>query len=143
MNLDKLTNKTREALVNAQQLAISGKNSEIRNLHVLAALFSQTDGLIPSVLEKLGVNRKLFGDQLTRALAELPKVSDNSSGVYHSGEFSTLLADAAKHAESMQDEYVSVEHLLLAMFNGSGTTAEKLLQGAGITSDKVREKESK
>ncbi len=138
MNMEKLTTKTREALMAAHDLAVSNGNTELRNLHVLAALVRQENGLVPSILEKLGVNRQLFEGQLEQALAALPRVGGGSSQeVYNSREFSTLLIDAAKQAESMQDEFVSVEHLLLAMFQANGTTAADLLDRAGLTADKV------
>ena len=123
MNMEKLTNKSREALLEAQNLAVGNRNTELRILHVLASLMRQEDGLVPSILEKLGVNRQLFSHQVDDALAKLPSVQGGEQQVYQSREFSTLLADAAKQAESMQDEYISVEHLLLAMFQATGSGA--------------------
>ncbi|MBE6391387.1 MAG: ATP-dependent chaperone ClpB [Lentisphaerae bacterium] len=137
MNLDKLTNKSREALLNSRQIALELKNNELRVLHVLAALLADDNGLIPSIFEKCGVSRELFANALQKALTELPRVSGNSGGdLYNSREFSELLNDAAKHAENMKDEYISVEHLLLAMFN-SRNQAKELLEKSGVTSDKV------
>ena len=137
MNLDKLTNKSREALLNSRQIALELKNNELRVLHVLAALLADDNGLIPSIFEKCGVSRELFANALQKALTELPRVSGNSGGeFYNSREFSELLNDAAKHAENMKDEYISVEHLLLAMFN-SRNQAKELLEKSGVTSDKV------
>ena len=125
MNLEKLTNKTREALLAAQNIAMENSNSELRNLHVLAALARQDDGLVPSILEKLGVNRQLFDKQIDQALGTLPRVSGQQE-VYQSREFSALLVDADKQDASMPDEYVSVEHVLLAMFKATGGTAYAL-----------------
>ena len=136
MNLEKLTNKSREALVNAQQLAVSGNNSELRALHLLGALVRQEGGLASSILEKLGVNRNLFASQVDSALAALPKVSGGGQ-LYQSHEFSALLNDAGAIADEMQDEYISVEHLFLALFKASGSEAEALLTKAGLTSEKV------
>ena len=136
MNLEKLTNKTREALVNAQQTAIDNGNSELKALHVLAALVRQEGGLASSILEKLGVNRQLFSNQIDSALAALPKVSGGGQ-LYQSQEFNRLLNDAGKIAESMHDEYISVEHLFLALFKAAGSEAETLLTKAGLTADKV------
>ena len=136
MNLEKLTNKTREALVGAQQIAVENSHNELRDIHVLAALVRQEDGLIPSILEKLGVNRRLFAEQLDRALGELPRVNGSGGQIYNSGEFSSLLNDAARQAGTMHDEYISVEHLLLAMFN-SANSARKLLEHSGVTAEKV------
>ena len=136
MNLEKLTNKTREALVNAQQTAIDNGNSELKALHVLAALVKQEGGLASSILEKLGVNRQLFQNQIDAALAALPKVSGGGQ-LYQSQEFNRLLNDAGNIADTMHDEYISVEHLFLALFKAAGSEAETLLAKAGLTADKV------
>lgn len=123
MNLEKLTNKSREALMAARDLAIGNSNTELRNLHLLAALVRQEDGLVPSLLEKLGINRRLFDTQIDQALGQLPRVEGGNQELYQSREFSTLLIDAGKQAEAMQDEYISVEHLFLALFEAPGTAA--------------------
>ncbi len=137
MNLEKLTNKSREALMAARDLAIANSNTELRNLHLLAALVRQEDGLVPSLLEKLGINRRLFDTQIDQALGQLPRVEGGNQELYQSREFSTLLIDAGKQAEAMQDEYISVEHLFLALFEAPGTAAAELLTKAGLTADKV------
>ena len=136
MNLEKLTNKSREALMNAQQLAVAGSNSELRALHLLGSLVRQEDGLAGSILEKLGIDRRLFTKQVDAALAELPKVSGNGQ-LYQSNEFSQVLNDAGAIADGMQDEYISVEHLFLALFKATGSEAEKALNKAGLTYEKV------
>jgi len=139
MNLEKLTNKSREALVNAQQLAIERGNTELVALHLLAALVRQEGGLTGSILEKLGINRQLFEQQLDEALNALPRVEGTSAGqLAQSREFSELLVNAGRIAEEMHDEYLSVEHLLLAVFKSNASSAAKqLLERVGITSDKV------
>ncbi len=138
MNMEKMTTKTREALMAAHNIAIENHNTELRNLHVLAALLDQQDGLIPSIFEKLGINARIFASQLEQALKALPHVDDSQGQeVYNSREFSALLVEAGKQAETMQDEYVSVEHLLLAMSKATGTGAYDLLAKAGITTDRI------
>ena len=139
MNLEKLTTKSREALVNAQQLAIDHGHTELVALHVLAALVQQEGGLTGSILEKLGVNRRLFEQQLDEALNALPRVEGASAGqLAQSREFSELLINAGRIADEMHDEYLSVEHLLLAVFKSGGSSAAKqLLERVGINSDKV------
>ena len=102
MNLEKLTNKSREALVNSQQIATDNNNSELKALHVLAALVRQEGGLASSILEKLGINRQLFSNQVDSALAQLPKVSGNGQ-LYQSQEFNVLLNDAGAIADEMSD----------------------------------------
>ena len=138
MNMEKLTTKSREALMAAHNLAVENSNTELRNIHVLAALLRQEDGLVPSILEKLGINRRLFENQVDQALSELPRVSGSQAQeIYNSREFSALLVEAARQAEAMQDEYISVEHLFLAMFAASGSSAAELLSKAGLTADRV------
>ncbi len=138
MNMEKMTNRTREALMAAQQLAVSNHNTELKNIHVLAALADQQDGLIPSIIEKLGISKSLFKSNLDEALKAQPKVvSDSGQDVYNSREFSMLLTEAAKQAEAMKDEYVSVEHLFLAMFANPNSSVTPLLNKSGITSDRV------
>ena len=136
MNMEKMTNKTREALVNAQQLAIEHQNNELRVLHVLAALLRDPEGLVASIVGKLGVSSSLFIQNVEQALRQLPRVQGGDQQLYQSGEFSALLVEAARQAEAMQDEYISVEHLLLAMFRGN-SDAKKCLENAGLTADKV------
>ncbi len=137
MNLEKLTNKSREALMSARDLAVAASNTELRNLHLLAALVRQQDGFVPSLLEKIGIKGSLFNTQIDQALGKLPRVDGGNQELYQSREFSTLLVDAGKQAESMQDEYISVEHLFLAMFEAPNSSAGELLAKAGLTSDKV------
>ncbi|MGE4565644.1 MAG: ATP-dependent chaperone ClpB [Victivallaceae bacterium] len=136
MNTEKFTTKTREALSSAYNLAVANNNTELKNLHVLAALLQDGDGLAASILERLGVSRPLFTNKVNDALNRLPKVSGGGQEVYNSREFSRLLVDAAKQAETMKDEFVSVEHLLLALA-ADGGEASALLSGAGINTDKI------
>ena len=138
INIEKFTTRSREALMAAQQTAVEYKNSELVPLHLLSALFHQENGLVSSIIEKLGVALQLFGSRLDAALRELPHLSGDVSGqLTQSREFSTLLNDAAAISSEMHDEYVSVEHLLLAMFKNPTSGAYKLLAGSGIEQNKV------
>ena len=140
INFEKLTNKSREALMAAQQSAIEHHNTEIAALHLLDALFHQQDGLVPSIIEKLGVNRSIFESRLGEALNNLPRLSgDVSHQLSQSREFSTLINDSFSIAGEMHDEYVSVEHLLLAMFKAPNSGACKLLASCGIENSRVLE----
>ncbi len=137
MNPDKLTNKSREALLNSRQIAVSRHHNELRVLHVLAALLADDNGLVRSIFDKCGINCAIFENALNTALTELPRISGDGAGdIYNSREFSELLSDASRHAENMKDEYISVEHLLLAVFN-SKSRARELLENAGATQDRV------
>ncbi len=135
MNSEKFTNRTREALNQAYSLAVEHSNTELKEIHVLAALLKQEDGIAGSMLEKMGVNKKLFAGKVDDAISRLPKVQ-NAGEVYNSGGFSRFLTDAARQAENMGDEFVSVEHLLLAMASGNSEAA-KVLADAGATPDRI------
>ena len=137
MNIEKFTNKSREVLMNAQHTAESADHTELRPLHLLSALLEDRDGLFSSILEKLGVNRELLSSKTASALAELPRVEGhNMQQVSMTREFSTVLNDAMKKAGEMGDEYVSVEHLVLALAGNPGKVAD-LLNSAGVTADKI------
>ena len=135
MNIEKFTNKSKEALLASQTIAQEYQNSELLNLHLLAALLKQTDGLTPSIIEKLGLSTQLFEKKVTDELAKLPKVS-GAAELYQSKEFANLLQTAMKEAAAMHDEYVSVEHLLLAMLNG-GSSSEKVFAEYAVNKDKM------
>ena len=137
MNMDKFTNKSREALVNSHQLAQSSGNTELKALHLLAALLGDGDGLCSSILEKCGVAKNLFSGKLTTALAGLPRLENRQQAeVVQSREFSMTLNRAMQYAQEMKDEYVSVEHLLLGIL-AEGGDAAALLNESGITGEKV------
>ena len=136
MNMDKLTNKTREALTGARQIALERRNTELKTIHVLAALLKDENGLAGSILGRMGIDRRLFGGKVEAALDRLPRMQSAGQELYNSNEVLTLIADAAKTAESMQDEYISVEHLLLAMFK-SRSEAAAVLEQSGIDADKM------
>ena len=124
MNMEKFTNKSREALMEAQNCAVKLNNNELRALHLLYALLNQKEGLTSSIVAKLGINSSLLSEQLRSELEKLPKVSGNQGQIYTSGEFSGLLTHAFEKAEEMGDEYVSCEHLLMGILNGSNSSAE-------------------
>ena len=135
MNPEKFTTKAREALQSACQLVTAQSGNEIRNLHLLAAMVRQPDGLTPAILERLGVNLSLFEGKITHALNALPRVS-NPGELYNSGEFNRLLIDAERQMQQMKDEYLSVEHLLLALSSDGGVCG-KLLSEAGASPEKI------
>ena len=137
MNMEKFTNKSREALMEAQSCALRMSHNELRAIHLLHALLSQQEGLTTSIVTKLGVNVPLLTDQVERELNALPRVGNNQGQIYSSGEFSSVLTRAAEKAEEMSDEYISCEHLLMGILNGSGSSAEKVLNHAGVTCEKV------
>jgi ATP-dependent Clp protease ATP-binding subunit ClpB len=134
MNAQKFTLKSQEALQAMQALAEEYGHQEIRDLHLLAALLRQSDSLVLPALQKLEVNlSKLTGD-LENALAKLPRVS--GSQVYLSQEVLDVMHQAEKDADKLQDDYISLEHLLLALLE-KGKEAGKLLKSMGASPDKL------
>ncbi len=139
MNIEKFTTRSKEALMAAQQMAAQLGNPELRPVHLLSALLSQTDGLIVSLLQPLGINPGVLQARVTEAVNALPRVSGAGSGsgqVGTSREFGEVLNDAAAEAEKMGDEYVSVEHLFLALAN-HGAKAAEILKSVGATPEKI------
>ena len=136
MNIEKFTNKSKEALILAQQHAQELGNPEITSLHLLNALLQQNDGLIPSLIEKMGLSKSIFRNAVTEALNKLPKVQGTDTELYQSKDFSQVMQSAMKKAAEMHDDYISVEHLFLAILENGGKAAE-ILKESGISADKV------
>ncbi|MDD4317906.1 MAG: ATP-dependent chaperone ClpB [Victivallaceae bacterium] len=136
MNNEKFTNKSREALIAAQNRAIESGHQELSGLHLLNALVEQENGLLPSLLKRLQVDVPKLTIEINRELDKIPAVSGSgASQVYQSREFSQILIAAGKLAVEMKDEYVSVEHLTLGIIGTSGK-AQSLLAARGV--DKER-----
>ena len=102
MNIEKFTNKSKEALLASQTIAQEYQNAELLNLHLLYALLKQADGLAPSIIEKLGLSCQLFEKKVVDELAKLPKVS-GAVELYQSKEFSALLKTAMKEAGELYE----------------------------------------
>lgn len=135
MNIEKFTNKSKEALMLAQQNAHQNGNAEITSLHLLDALLNQNDGLVPSLIEKMGLSKSIFRNSVNDAVSKLPKVQ-GAADLYQSRDFAQVLQTAMKKASDMHDDYVSVEHLFLAILENGGKAAE-ILKNSGISADKV------
>ena len=111
---EKLTLKAQEAVVRAQELALEKGNSQIDPLHLLAALLTESDGIVGPILEKLGVNRGQLDKTVQAELGHFAKVSGGAQP-QGSRELNQVLETAQREADAMKDEYVSTEHLLLAL----------------------------
>ncbi|MEM8781348.1 MAG: ATP-dependent chaperone ClpB [Planctomycetota bacterium] len=136
MNLNNLTEKSREALQAAQGLAAQLGHQALDNEHLLLALVQQQAGLLPRLLDKLERPADLVANELQRALDKKPKVSGTgATQVGATASFQKLLADAEQHATQMTDEFVSIEHLVLALFDQPEHTAAKVLTDLGVTKD--------
>ncbi len=138
MNANKYTQKTLEAVQNAQTLAIEYENQALEPQHLLCAAANQKEGLIPQLLQKLGVDPAAFAEEARRLVAALPHVTGTGrepGKIYISAAADQLLTRAEKKAEEMKDEYVSVEHLFLALLEDDGP-AGRLLSRYGIDRQK-------
>jgi len=137
MNFQKFTIKSQEAVQNAQEIAASYGNQSIEPEHLLAALVQDSEGVIVPILQKIGANINYVKIKVSEAVEKLPKVSGAGVGNQHIGQNLAQLFDVAlKEAQSLKDEYVSTEHLLLALVSGK-STAVQLLMGQGVTKDQI------
>jgi ATP-dependent Clp protease ATP-binding subunit ClpB len=134
---DKFTVKAQEAVQAATNLALEHGNAELTPLHLLAALMEDRDGIIVPVLQKVGVPTEQLLSQTKEALARFPKVGGGSSQPGLSSALQKALDSAFKVAEDFKDEYVSTEHLLLALTEQKGDGAQLLLASFGATHDSV------
>ncbi|MFO7659302.1 MAG: Clp protease N-terminal domain-containing protein, partial [Candidatus Cloacimonadaceae bacterium] len=135
MNLQRFTIKAQEMLQLAQQQAVDHGHQEIGELHLLQAMLGQEDSLVRPVLQKLEVSVSQLDDKLQQALAKLPKVQGGSQQ-YLSQSALNIMNQAEKEAEKLQDEYISLEHILLALVHKGKETAQ-LLSSVGVTPDKI------
>jgi len=137
MNPESFTFKTREALDTALQSALTGGHPEISPFHLLKALLEQENGLLSTLLDSVAVDRQVFHDAVTTALNKLPAASGQTlSQPILSRDSATILDEAAKTQKRMKDEYLSVEHLLLAM-SSAGTDCKKLFTESGLTEQTI------
>jgi ATP-dependent Clp protease ATP-binding subunit ClpB len=134
---DKLTVKAQEALQRANELASEHGNSELVPIHVLTALAEDREGIVPPVLEKIGVAVQGLLAEAKRELERLPKVSGGSYQAALSAAADRLLDDAFKEAANFKDEYVSTEHLLLAVSRLPRDPAQELLTRHGANYDAI------
>jgi ATP-dependent Clp protease ATP-binding subunit ClpB len=132
MRTDRFTQKATEAIVSAQQLAESEGHAQLEVAHLLLVLAEQPDGVVPAILNRIGVQPGAVADGLRQELAKLPKVSGDTQ-LQLSSEARRVLTDAHAIAERMKDEYVSTEHLLLAALEAGDSTAARIMQHAGVT----------
>ena len=137
MNLNQFTQKSVEAVQAAQQMASARQNQQIEQEHLLLALLEQKEGLIPQLMQKAGVEPAALGQKLTAAVERLPQVSGSGAGqMYLSRDLEQALNEAEKIAREMHDEYTSVEHLMLGLFEKTDDTLRSLFREAGLTKEK-------
>jgi ATP-dependent Clp protease ATP-binding subunit ClpB len=140
MDLNRFTEKSQEALRNAQALAVRRNHQGVDVEHVLAALFSEPEGLAATLLTGAGIAPTAVREQVEGELNKIPQVSGPGVGAqqpYLTQRLARLLTQAEDEAKGLKDEYVSVEHLLLAMLGESGGATSKLLRSLGLTRERL------
>ena len=133
MNAEKYTQKALEAVKTAQNMAQENGNQYVTTEHLLYALLDQDGGLIGSLFGKMGVDCDGLLSELDTLIRNLPRISGGSGEVYASPEVGKILNLAEKTAEKLHDEYLSVEHLMLAIFSEGSQSVRQLLSNHGIT----------
>ena len=142
MNPQKMTQRVLEALEEANAAAIRGRNTEVSNWHLLQALLEQKGGLVSRILEKMGEDVSVMTEEVRGKVKELPSImrGEAPSQVYASGGFSQTLVRAGDEARAFQDEYISVEHIFLALLaEGSRGDVGKYFIQKGIQRQDVLE----
>ena len=140
MNADRFTQKSIAAIQDAQNLAREYGNQQIEQLHLLAALCGDAEGLIPQLLTAMGVDAKGFLAAVGTELEKLPKVrgyGGEAGKVYISADVDAALRSAEQTAQSMKDEYISVEHVFLGLLDVAGNAVAELLRTFDITKDRA------
>ena len=135
MNAQKFTQKSLEAVQSAQNIAIQYQNQQIEQVHLLYALADQEGGLAPELFKKLGVEPQTVIQKCEQAIARLPKVTGGGreqGKIYVSQDVDRALTQAETISENMKDEYVSVEHILIALLDTAGDALRELLAQTGI-----------
>ncbi|HET6744799.1 MAG TPA: ATP-dependent chaperone ClpB [Candidatus Limnocylindria bacterium] len=140
MRTERFTARAQEAIVAAQQLAEGEGHPELTAAHLLLSLVDQPDGVVPAILEKAGKDPAALAAALRERLGQLPRVSGGGTQLSLSNEARDVLTEAHVIAERMRDEYVSTEHLLLAiMEDTSGSDAGRVLEQHGVDDASVME----
>ena len=138
MDTSKFTQKTQEAVAAAQEQALRRHHQQIEAEHLALTLIQQPEGLVPRLLEKIGLAPAAVEQAIEEKLAKIPAVTGAGGGqLYMSTRLGQLFVKAQDEAKQFKDEYVSVEHLLLAFVSASGDSLATLLQGFNITREKL------
>ena len=136
MNQDKYTVKSMEAIREAQEIVIRNQNMQIDQQHLLYALLNQEGGLIPQLMKKLHIDAARMKTACDREIQRIPKVTGpgrEADKVYISQSVDAVFAEAEQQAETMEDEFVSVEHIMLAMINKPNAAVKSIFNEFGLT----------
>src|SRR2546421_11700871 len=136
LRFEKMTLKAQEAVQQAQEIAARHENQQIEPVHLLAAMVAQTDGVVSPLLARLGIRSEALSQEIAREIGRLPKVS--GFGQQHMGRaLNDVLEGAFKEADNFKDEYVSTEHLFLAIAAQDRDPAGQLLKRQGASHEAI------
>lgn len=133
MRFDRFTIRGQEAVQEAIGVAERNENQQVEPEHLLAAMLAQAEGVVKPILGKIGANAQPIATEVEAAIAKFPKVSGGQQ--YFSSRTNTIFQDAQKEAEKMEDEYLSTEHLLLAIAAEKTGDAGRILRSNGVSSE--------
>jgi len=133
MDANRLTQKSRAALAAAQQLAAARHHQEVTAGHLFLALLDQAEGLVPRLLDRAGINSQELRRRLETMLQKTPAVTGDAGSLYLSQPLARVLERTTREAEQLKDDYISVEHLLLALLEEGEGDLKELYRQAGIT----------
>lgn len=136
MDISRFTEMAQSALSSSQLLAGEYGHQQIESEHLLMALLRQDNGVVPSILKKLDLDPMTVTHEVERAIARKPKVSGAGTATYISTGLNSLLARAENEARKLKDDYISTEHLFIAL-SEDGAEAGKILKGFGLTRDRI------
>ena len=133
MNITKFTQKSLESIQNCQGMATEYGNPQVEQEHLLYCLLTVDDSLIAKLIEKMGIDAQSFTTRCKNAVEVLPRVSGASSQTYVSNSLNKVLVDAEEEAKKLGDEYVSVEHLFLAMMRNANSHVKDIFRDYGVS----------
>ena len=140
MNMQNFTQKSIEALTEAQKIALQNQNMQIEEEHLLQALVNQQNGFIPELFKKMNINVNMLKSELDNAIEAIPSVTGTGrepDKVYISNDVDKVLLSAEDEAKKMQDEYVSVEHILLGIINNPNAKIGSILRNNSISKQSI------
>ena len=135
MNIEKYTQKAQEAIIDCQNIAVEEGHQQVDGEHLHMALLMQKDGLIPKLLQYAEVNTGAVIGSVQAELDKLPKVSGGADSMYSTRRLQQLFLDAEKKADQLKDEYVSVEHLYMALLDERNTPSAAIFKRYGMSKD--------
>ncbi len=139
MNIEKYTENAQAAIMDSRNIAVMAGNQTLDSEHLHLALLKQRDGLIPKLIKYMGINPEDVENAVSDEIDKLPKVSGNADNLYSTRRLAALLATAEKKAAEFKDEYVSVEHIYLALLEEGKGASSSVFRRFGISREKFLE----